>query len=163
LAAPRNGGTGITVATFTAALALATVSGGFSVYGMTSIFVGARRAAMARACRPCFPRCRPLPCEGRAGAGELDHESVCRACTSLMGFAKSSPHPTLPVFFKAATLPSPRPHSVRTASKHRAPHHEECRRADTKRPLPDDGRGPALAAPRRVSPRQCQCPSTLQK
>src|SRR5258708_6925578 len=39
--APRNGGTGIAVATLVAALALATVSGGFSVYGMTSIFTGA--------------------------------------------------------------------------------------------------------------------------
>jgi hypothetical protein len=37
----RNGGTGITIAALTAALALATVSGGFSVYGMTSIFTGA--------------------------------------------------------------------------------------------------------------------------
>jgi hypothetical protein len=39
--APRNGGAGITVATLTAALSLATVSGGFSIYGMTSIFTGA--------------------------------------------------------------------------------------------------------------------------
>jgi hypothetical protein len=39
--ARRNGSTGITVATLTAALSLATVSGGFSVYGMTSIFTGA--------------------------------------------------------------------------------------------------------------------------
>jgi hypothetical protein len=38
--APRHG-RGITFATLTAALALATVSGGFSIYGMTSIFVGA--------------------------------------------------------------------------------------------------------------------------
>jgi hypothetical protein len=38
---PRNGGTGITVATMVAALSLAAVSGGFSVYGMTSIFTGA--------------------------------------------------------------------------------------------------------------------------
>jgi hypothetical protein len=37
---PRNGA-GITVATLTAALSLAAVSGGFSVYGMTSIFTGA--------------------------------------------------------------------------------------------------------------------------
>jgi hypothetical protein len=37
----RNGGAGITVVTLTAALALATVSGGFSITGMTSIFVGA--------------------------------------------------------------------------------------------------------------------------
>src|SRR5260370_29079865 len=36
--APRNGGTGITVATLTAALSLPTVSGGFSIYGMRSIF-----------------------------------------------------------------------------------------------------------------------------
>ena len=35
----RNGG--ITLATLTAAPALATVSGGFSITGMTSIFVGA--------------------------------------------------------------------------------------------------------------------------
>ena len=39
--APRNGGAGITVATLTAALALATVSAGFSITGMTAIFVGA--------------------------------------------------------------------------------------------------------------------------
>jgi hypothetical protein len=39
--AARNGSTSATVATLTAALALATVSGGFSVYGMTSIFTGA--------------------------------------------------------------------------------------------------------------------------
>jgi hypothetical protein len=39
--AARNGHTGITVATLTAALSLAAVSGGFSVYGMTSIFTGA--------------------------------------------------------------------------------------------------------------------------
>jgi len=39
--APRNGGAGITLATLTAALALATVSAGFSITGMTSIFVGA--------------------------------------------------------------------------------------------------------------------------
>jgi hypothetical protein len=39
--APRNGNTGITVATLAAALSLAAVSGGFSVYGMTSIFTGA--------------------------------------------------------------------------------------------------------------------------
>ena len=39
--AARNGSTSVTVATLTAALALATVSGGFSVYGMTSIFTGA--------------------------------------------------------------------------------------------------------------------------
>src|SRR2546425_6183415 len=38
---PRNGGAGITACTLVAALALATVSGGFSVYGMTSIFTGA--------------------------------------------------------------------------------------------------------------------------
>jgi hypothetical protein len=38
---PRNGGAGITLATLTAALALATVSAGFSITGMTSIFVGA--------------------------------------------------------------------------------------------------------------------------
>jgi hypothetical protein len=38
---PRNGGAGITACTLVAALALATVSGGFSIYGMTSIFVGA--------------------------------------------------------------------------------------------------------------------------
>jgi hypothetical protein len=37
----RNGSTGVTVATLVAALALAAVSGGFSVYGMTSIFTGA--------------------------------------------------------------------------------------------------------------------------
>jgi hypothetical protein len=37
----RNGGAGVTVATLVAALALATVSGGFSITGMTSIFVGA--------------------------------------------------------------------------------------------------------------------------
>ena len=37
----RNGGVGITVATLAAALSLAAVSGGFSVYGMTSIFTGA--------------------------------------------------------------------------------------------------------------------------
>src|SRR5258708_1350688 len=37
--AARNGG--ITLATLTAALALAMVSGGFSIYGMTSIFTGA--------------------------------------------------------------------------------------------------------------------------
>ena len=37
----RNGGAGITLATLTAALALATVSAGFSITGMTSIFVGA--------------------------------------------------------------------------------------------------------------------------
>jgi hypothetical protein len=37
----RNGNTGVTVATLTAALALATVSGGFSITGMTAIFVGA--------------------------------------------------------------------------------------------------------------------------
>src|SRR5260370_10534275 len=37
---PRNG-TGIAVATLTAALALATVSAGFSITGMTSIFTGA--------------------------------------------------------------------------------------------------------------------------
>jgi hypothetical protein len=37
----RNGSTGITVATLTAALSLAAVSGGFSIYGMTSIFTGA--------------------------------------------------------------------------------------------------------------------------
>src|SRR5258707_1428106 len=39
--APRNGGAGITVATLTAAMALATVSAGFSITGMTSIFTGA--------------------------------------------------------------------------------------------------------------------------
>jgi hypothetical protein len=39
--APRNGGASITLATLTAALALATVSAGFSITGMTSIFVGA--------------------------------------------------------------------------------------------------------------------------
>src|SRR5260370_35849533 len=39
--APRNGGAGITLATPTPALALATVSAGFSITGMTSIFVGA--------------------------------------------------------------------------------------------------------------------------
>jgi hypothetical protein len=39
--AAGNGSGGITIATLTAALALATVSGGFSVYGMTSIFTGA--------------------------------------------------------------------------------------------------------------------------
>jgi hypothetical protein len=39
--APRNGGAGITLATLTAALALATVSAGFSITGMTAIFVGA--------------------------------------------------------------------------------------------------------------------------
>src|SRR5260370_1022644 len=38
--APRNG-TVITLATLTAALSLAAVSGGFSIYGMTSIFTGA--------------------------------------------------------------------------------------------------------------------------
>jgi hypothetical protein len=38
--APRNGGAGITLATLAAALALATVSAGFSITGMTSIFVG---------------------------------------------------------------------------------------------------------------------------
>src|SRR5258708_7907450 len=38
---PRNGGACITACTLVAALALATVSGGFSVYGMTSIFTGA--------------------------------------------------------------------------------------------------------------------------
>jgi hypothetical protein len=38
---PRNGGRGVTVATLTAALALATVSGGFSITGMTAVFVGA--------------------------------------------------------------------------------------------------------------------------
>jgi hypothetical protein len=37
----RNGSTGVTVATLTAALALATVSGGFSITGMTAVFVGA--------------------------------------------------------------------------------------------------------------------------
>jgi hypothetical protein len=37
----RNGGRGITGATLTAALALATVSGGFSITGMTAVFVGA--------------------------------------------------------------------------------------------------------------------------
>src|SRR5207244_12166357 len=37
----RNGGVGIMVATLAAALSLAAVSGGFSVYGMTSIFTGA--------------------------------------------------------------------------------------------------------------------------
>jgi hypothetical protein len=37
----RNGSTGVTVATLTAALALATVSGGFSISGMTAVFVGA--------------------------------------------------------------------------------------------------------------------------
>jgi hypothetical protein len=36
-----NGGAGVTACTLVAALALATVSGGFSVYGMTSIFTGA--------------------------------------------------------------------------------------------------------------------------
>jgi hypothetical protein len=41
VAAPRNGSTGVTVATLASALALAAVSGGFSIYGMTSIFVGA--------------------------------------------------------------------------------------------------------------------------
>jgi hypothetical protein len=39
--APRNASTGVTVATLTAALALATVSGGFSISGMTAVFVGA--------------------------------------------------------------------------------------------------------------------------
>jgi hypothetical protein len=39
--APRHGGAGITVATMTAAVSLAAVSGGFSIYGMTSIFTGA--------------------------------------------------------------------------------------------------------------------------
>jgi hypothetical protein len=39
--AARNGAGGVTVATFTAAFALATVSAGFSINGMTSIFVGA--------------------------------------------------------------------------------------------------------------------------
>ena len=39
--APRNGSAGITVATLTAALSLAGVSGSLSVYGMTSIFTGA--------------------------------------------------------------------------------------------------------------------------
>jgi hypothetical protein len=39
--APRNGGAGITLATLTAALAVATVSAGFSITGMTAIFVGA--------------------------------------------------------------------------------------------------------------------------
>src|SRR5258705_5754599 len=39
--ARRNGGTGIRVATMAAALSLATVSGGFSIYGMSSIFTGA--------------------------------------------------------------------------------------------------------------------------
>jgi hypothetical protein len=39
--AARNGGTGIAVATLTAALSLAAVSGGFSIHGMTSIFTGA--------------------------------------------------------------------------------------------------------------------------
>jgi hypothetical protein len=39
--APRNGGAGVTAATLIAALALATVSGGFSITGMTAIFVGA--------------------------------------------------------------------------------------------------------------------------
>jgi len=39
--ATRNGGAGITVATLAAALSLAAVSCGFSVYGMTSIFTGA--------------------------------------------------------------------------------------------------------------------------
>jgi hypothetical protein len=39
--APRNGGAGITLATLTAALALAAVSAGFSITGMTSIFTGA--------------------------------------------------------------------------------------------------------------------------
>ncbi len=38
---PRNGGASVTACTLVAALALATVSGGFSVYGMTSIFTGA--------------------------------------------------------------------------------------------------------------------------
>jgi hypothetical protein len=37
----RNGSVGVTVATMVAALALAAVSGGFSIYGMTSIFTGA--------------------------------------------------------------------------------------------------------------------------
>lgn len=37
----KRHGRGITFATLTAALALATVSGGFSITGMTSIFVGA--------------------------------------------------------------------------------------------------------------------------
>jgi hypothetical protein len=37
----RNGGRGITVATLSAALALATVSAGFSITGMTAVFVGA--------------------------------------------------------------------------------------------------------------------------
>jgi len=40
-ATPRNGSTSTTVATLTAALSLAAVSGGFSVSGMTSIFTGA--------------------------------------------------------------------------------------------------------------------------
>src|SRR5258708_2439810 len=39
--ARRNGGTGIAVATMAAAFSLATVSGGFSIYGMSSIFTGA--------------------------------------------------------------------------------------------------------------------------
>jgi hypothetical protein len=39
--AARNGGAGVTVATMVAALALATVSGGFSINGMTAIFTGA--------------------------------------------------------------------------------------------------------------------------
>jgi hypothetical protein len=36
-----NGSTGVTVATLVAASSLAAVSGGFSIYGMTSIFTGA--------------------------------------------------------------------------------------------------------------------------
>src|SRR5260370_36299478 len=46
--APRNGGTGITGATLTAALSLATVSGGFSIYGMSSIFTGALYPVVGR-------------------------------------------------------------------------------------------------------------------
>src|SRR5262249_25062388 len=41
VAPQRNGGRGVTLATTVAALALATVSAGFSITGMTAVFVGA--------------------------------------------------------------------------------------------------------------------------
>ncbi len=62
----RNGSAGITFAALTAALALATVSGGFSIYGMTAVFTGATVPVMEWARRSSWASSPPSPGSGIA-------------------------------------------------------------------------------------------------
>src|SRR5262249_12434939 len=80
-----EGGRGVTVATVVAALALATVSAGFSITGMTAVFVGATLPVIGMGVAPELGKPSAVPRLGRYGGGPALRAALIILIAVLMG------------------------------------------------------------------------------